>query len=107
MKTFSIYTYLFLSYLLVVLPNAQASDLPNLLTATDIDGDIKTEIAGGISVNQSPYQPQVTQHLCDEVTVAGEMTIDPTHVGQTADIFVWAEATLPPDETLYYFMLDV
>ncbi|OQW87989.1 MAG: hypothetical protein BWK78_08640 [Thiotrichaceae bacterium IS1] len=34
------------------------------------------------------------------------MTIDPTQVGQTADIFVWAEATLPPDETLYYFMLD-
>ncbi len=62
---------------------------------------------GGISVNQSPYQQQVTQYLCDEVTVAGEMTIDPTHVGQTADIFVWAEATLPPDETLYYFMLDV
>jgi len=23
-----------------------------------------------------------------------------------ADIFVWAEAILPPDETLYYFMLD-
>ena len=34
------------------------------------------------------------------------MTVDPTHVGQMADIFVWAEATLPPDETLYYFMLD-
>ncbi len=106
MKTFSIYTYLFLSHLLLVLPTAQASDLPNLLTATDIDGDIETEIAGGISVNQSPYQPQVTQYLCDEVTVAGEMAIDPIHVGQTADIFVWAEATLPPDETLYYFMLD-
>ncbi len=70
MKTFSIYTYLFLSHLLIVLPNAQASDLPNLLTATDIDGDIKTEIAGGISVNQGTYQQQVTQYLCDEVTVA-------------------------------------
>ena len=34
------------------------------------------------------------------------MTIDPSHISQTADIFVWAEATLPPDETLYYFMLD-
>jgi hypothetical protein len=34
------------------------------------------------------------------------MTIDPIHVGKTADIFVWTEATLPPDETLYYFMLD-
>ncbi len=106
MKTFSIYTYLFLSYLLLVFPTAQASDLPNLLTATDIDGDIETEIAGGISVNQGAYQQQVTQYLCDEVIVAGEMTIDPIHVGQTADIFAWAEATLPPDETWYYFMLD-
>ena len=55
MKTFSIYTYLFLSHLLIALPNAQASDLPNLLMATDIEGEIETEIAGGISVNQSPY----------------------------------------------------
>jgi len=99
MKTFSIYTYLFLSYFLLALPNAQASDLPNLLMATDAAADLKTEVFGGISVNQSPYQPQVTQYLCDEVTVAGEITIDPTHIGQTADIFVWAEATLPPDET--------
>jgi hypothetical protein len=69
MKTFSIYTYLFLSYLLIALPNAQASDLPNLLTTTDIEGEIETEIAGGISVNQGTYQQQVTQYLCDEVTV--------------------------------------
>ncbi len=106
MKTFSIYTYLFLSYFLLALPNAQASDLPNLHTATDASADLTTEVFGGISVNQSPYQLQVTQYLCDEVTVAGEMTVAPIHVGQTADIFVWAEATLPPDETLYYFMLD-
>ncbi|OQW92251.1 MAG: hypothetical protein BWK78_02245 [Thiotrichaceae bacterium IS1] len=63
MKTFSIYTYLFLSYLLIVLPNAQASDLPNLLTAIDIDGEIKNEVVGGISVNQGTYQQRVTQHL--------------------------------------------
>jgi hypothetical protein len=106
MKTFSIYTYLFLSYLLVVLPNVQASDLPNLQMATDATAEITSDFSGGISVNQDPYQQQVTQYLCDEVTVAGEMTIDPIHVGKTADIFVWAESTLPPDETLYYFMLD-
>jgi hypothetical protein len=106
MKIFSIYTYLFLSYLLIVLPNVQASDLPNLHTATDATAEITSDFSGGISVNQDPYQQQVTQYLCDEVTVAGEMMVDPTHVGQTADIFVWAEATLPPDETLYYFMLD-
>ncbi len=34
------------------------------------------------------------------------MTIDPIHVGQTVEILVWAAATLPPDETWYYFMLD-
>jgi len=28
----------FITHLPIVLPNAQASDLPNLLTATDIDG---------------------------------------------------------------------
>jgi hypothetical protein len=63
MKTFSIYTYLFLSHFLIVLPTAQAIDLPNLQMATDIDGDIKTEIAGGISVNQDTYQQQVIQYL--------------------------------------------
>ncbi len=57
MKTFSIHSYLFLSHLLIALPNAQASDLANLLTATDIDGEIEieTEITGGISVNQGTY----------------------------------------------------
>lgn len=66
-----------------------------------------TIASGGISVNSAAYQTTVVQNLADTVTVAGSLKVDSAHVGQVADIFVYAEATLPPDPTVLYFMLDV
>jgi len=62
-------------------------------------------VFGGISVNDSAYQQQIVQNLSDTVEVRGQINVDSTHVGQQADIFVYAKSTLPPDEKLYYFML--
>lgn len=64
-----------------------------------------TAVFGGISVNDNTYQQQVVQKLSDKVDVRGQIIVDPAHVGQQADIFVYAKSTLPPDEKLYYFML--
>ncbi|OQW91704.1 MAG: hypothetical protein BWK79_16305 [Beggiatoa sp. IS2] len=58
---------------------------------------------GGISVNGGGYVQRVEQNLSDPVDVTGTITIDPVHVGNTVNIFVYAKATLPTMEA--YFML--
>ncbi len=61
--------------------------------------------SGGIAVNDQPPQPQAVLKIADTVDVTGAMTVNPSDVGKTADIFVYAEATLPPFKDKLYFML--
>lgn len=88
-----------------------SSKLPDLGNGYTVDNwgepsiDENSQFAGGIAVNDADYQTQVTQKLADTVDVTGEITVNPDHVGQKADIFVYAEATLPPSTETYYFML--
>lgn len=56
-------------------------------------------------MNDKSPQQQVILHLSDKVDLQGEIKVDPTHLGQPAIIFVYAEATLPPSSEVYYFML--
>lgn len=89
-----------------------SDELPQLgdTIATDATGKVmwnQAVFSGGIAINGGKeYQTQMTQSLYDEVDILGEMIVDPNHVGQEADIFVYAETTLPPLEGVFYFMLD-
>ncbi len=65
-----------------------------------------TFFRGGIAINGGEYQTQIMQSLHDNVDILGEMIVDCKHVGQEADIFIYAETTLPPLEGVFYFMLD-
>ncbi len=66
---------------------------------------VTTVFKGGISVNKQPYEMKATQALTDEVDVMGEILVDSEHVGQSADIFVYAETTLAGFPEVMYFML--
>jgi len=78
-----------------------------------LTGEVKAEIlptldqnfAGGIAVNGQAHQQTAVLKLSDAVDVLGTITVDPADVGKTADIFVYAEATLPPSPETVYFML--
>ncbi len=89
-----------------------SDELPQLgdTIATDTTGKVmwnQALFSGGIAINGGKeYQTQMIQSLYDEVDIQGEMIVDPNHVGQEADIFVYAETTLPPLEEVFYFMLD-
>ncbi len=61
--------------------------------------------SGGIAVNDQPPQPQAVLKIADTVDVTGTIMVNSSDVGKTADIFVYAEATLPPSEDKLYFML--
>lgn len=65
----------------------------------------KTQFMGGIAINGGDYQKQVVQALSDTVEVKGEIQVDSANVGKKADLFVYAETSLPPDTEAYYFML--
>ncbi len=85
-------------------------ELPTLANSAAVSSAgkvIKTlaQFTGGIAVNQGSYQKQVVQNLVDQVDVQGKIKVDKAHTGKIADIIVYAEATLPPDTSLYYFML--
>jgi hypothetical protein len=64
---------------------------------------VNSTLNGGISINNSGYVQRVEQNLSDPVDVTGTITVDPVHVGNTVNIFVYAKATLPTMEA--YFML--
>jgi hypothetical protein len=70
--------------------------------------DTLTQISGGIAVNTGAFQQQVTQKLTDSVTVKGQLCPDPEHVGQAAELIVYAEYR--PLNSLesksHYYMLD-
>jgi len=60
---------------------------------------------GGIAVNGQAHQAQAILNLSDTVEVSGDILVNAADVGKTADIFVYAEATLPPAPETVYFML--
>jgi hypothetical protein len=65
---------------------------------------INSTLNGGISVNGGVYLQRVEQRLSDSVDVSGTITVDPTHVGNTANIFVYAKVSLPSSDV--YYMLN-
>jgi hypothetical protein len=63
-----------------------------------------TTFGGGVSVKESDYQSSVVVNLDDSVTVTGEIKVDSKHVGQLADMVIYAE--FPTPEGSLWFMLD-
>ncbi len=61
---------------------------------------------GGIAINNQSPQPQATLNLSDNVAVSGKIAVNAADVGKTADIFVYAEATLPNVDGVFYYMLE-
>ncbi|NJO17274.1 MAG: hypothetical protein HC877_16480 [Thioploca sp.] len=60
---------------------------------------------GGIIVNSNPIETQATASLADDVTIQGQIQVDPAHVGQAADIVVYVSYQ-PLDEAATYFILN-
>ncbi len=90
------------------------------LTVTDNDGltgsimrsisftlpKLSESVAGGISVNNNEYAAQASlKLLTDKVDVSGEITVKSEHVGQLADIVVFADVTVTGIEGIIHFML--
>lgn len=89
---------------------AWAADPPDLGgKAVDARGNnirTTTSFVGGISVEGRDFQQQVVQSLAEAVNIEGKIQVDEAHVGEVANIFVYAETTLPTEATFLYFMLD-
>ncbi|OQW90829.1 MAG: hypothetical protein BWK79_18635 [Beggiatoa sp. IS2] len=71
-------------------------------------GESKTSLSsftGGLAISGGNRQPSATLNLADPVEVSGNIMIDQAHVGQTADLFVYAETTIPINPYTLYFML--
>ncbi len=98
------------TWLFFLWPDTYAQNLLSLGQGTAMDaggGKIGTmaKFSGGIAVNSASYQTTMVQTLADPVDVMGDIIVDPADVGKTADIFVYADATLPVSEEIMYFML--
>ncbi len=87
--------------------------LPDLgTTATNKQGESISNSAafyGGISINNEAVEAQATLTLADEITIQGQVQVDPAHVDQVTDIVVYvsyqplaANVNEPPA----YFMLN-
>ncbi len=66
------------------------------------------ELTGGISVNGSAFQKEVTQRLSDSVDIFGNLFVDVRQLQQPADIVVYAAYTpaTPRASKPQYFMVD-
>lgn len=66
-----------------------------------------TTLTGGISVNCGSVEQTVRQCLCDRVDIQGDLTVDNAHVGQRADIIVYAIYKPAPESMeKSFYMLD-
>jgi uncharacterized protein YkwD len=65
----------------------------------------ESTLTGDISVNGGDRQQSATLNLSDPVEVSGNITVASAHIGQTADLFVYVEMTIPGVPTPLYFML--
>jgi len=80
----------------VVAANPQGESVPTSTTLT-----------GGISVNCEAVEQTVRQCLCDRVDIRGELTVDNAHVGQVADVVVYAAYKASPEAVeKTFYMLD-
>jgi len=98
------------TWLFFLWPDTYAQNLLSLGQGVAMDAEgrkIETmaKFSGGIAVNSASYQTTMVQTLADPVNVMGDIIVDPADVGKTADIFVYADATLPVSEEIMYFML--
>jgi pimeloyl-ACP methyl ester carboxylesterase len=78
------------------------------VNAQNVPIQVNTSFTGGSSVKNTAYQQQIELNLFEIVKVAGEIQVDPTHLGQVADIIVyvgWTAVSLPTAGELFY-MLD-
>ncbi|OQW91736.1 MAG: hypothetical protein BWK79_16255 [Beggiatoa sp. IS2] len=66
---------------------------------------VASTFTGGISINGGEYLPKAAQNLADTVDVLGFIMVAPEHVGETVNIFVYAETTFPNVEGTFYYML--
>lgn len=60
---------------------------------------------GGIAINGGDRQQSATLNLSDSVEVSGNIIVEPAHIGQSVDLFVYAETTIPDMSDTLYFML--
>lgn len=49
-----------------------------------------TDFMGGIAVSGKPFAQEATLLLSESVDIQGSINVDPAHVGQTAELFVYA-----------------
>jgi Leucine-rich repeat (LRR) protein len=75
----------------------ELQNFPDLgVTASTQDGaTVATHavIRGGITVNGAPLASPATVTLADEVTIQGQIQVDPTQVGQAGEVVVYVEYT--------------
>jgi hypothetical protein len=85
-------------------------DLLNLgATAFTQDGAIVSThaaIHGGITVSSGPLASPATVTLADEVTIQGQIQVDPTQVGQAGEVVVYLEYTPIGAHEPVYIMLN-
>lgn len=89
---------------------AYALDTPdlgtgNILTSTGKHQTSTAVFNGGISVNSQASQKQVSQLLSDQVAVTGTVQVQAEHVGQTADLVVYAAYKYNPTDNESLFTL--
>ncbi|OQW94056.1 MAG: hypothetical protein BWK79_07860, partial [Beggiatoa sp. IS2] len=70
-----------------------------------LPGDTTATITGGIAINGGESQSSAVLNLSDSVAVSGTIIVDSAHVGQIANLFVYAETTIPSTPDILYFML--
>ncbi|NJO17698.1 MAG: hypothetical protein HC877_18765 [Thioploca sp.] len=63
-------------------------------------------IRGGIAVNGTPLTSPATITLADEVTIQGQIQVDPTQVGQAGEVVVYLEYTSIGAHEPIYIMLN-
>lgn len=95
---------------IALLPINDVALLPDLRTGLAINKDnqsvaVKTTFKGGIAINGGPYRANTALHLTDSVVIKGEITVDPVHSGQLADLVVVAGYTPSSDVPEQFFML--
>ncbi len=82
-----------------------ALGMGNILTAKGKHQSSTAVFNGGISVNNQSSQKQVSQVLSDEVAVTGSVQVQADHIGQTADVVVYAAYKYNPTDTEVLFTL--
>ena len=77
----------------------------NILTAKGKHQSSTAVFNGGITVNDQSSQKQVSQVLSDAVAVTGTVQVQADHLGQTADVVVYAAYKYNPTDNEVLFTL--